>query len=844
MTVWNYQPTEIFLNYDPTLSWTELGNISDSFSNVSIKIDDKDNIYLVGDSDTKVLVAKFSIDENLEWSQLFGPEISYGPNYSNFDVSLDGSVYVVGSTDGSFNDQEVLSENDGFITKLSSEGVEEWTKFINEANQQQLSDVKISSDGYIYVSGQEMKKNIYFNQTFVIKFDSSGNQIWKKIIPNTLEDVIKNEVSIGLTLDNEGKIYLLSNANFSNTSKNSFQISTLDKDGNLLSNFSTLGSNPNSIGGILTNIDGDIYTFAQSLEKSSSIVPYTVSDATSTNGGFLYNLTDNWSKYNGGSSNGNVPNSFTFNDNGNIFIVGQTTTDLNTIELSSSYPEGFVIKYDQSGNKQWTELISVENQFTSIGGVATNSKGEIYFSSYSDGAIVGKLTDRDSGTVDENIAPGSVVGTLMTKDLNNGDFHSFTLLNDSEGIDNSFFSIDNNKLIINTSPDFESKSSYIIKVQTKDANVWRNLYYPLVEDKYFAQVLEIQVNDLSEAKPIDINISSTSFNENIDAASTVATLSTTDADSGDSHTYRLVSGTGDTDNDAFTIDESDLKISSSPNYETKSSYSVRIKTTDSGGLSYEEAITLSVNDLLDTAKIADIKANYTPHSKGFSSISGAAPVTVIAYEVGTETTLDSIKDYGGNLHAGDNLQNTSSSYKYQGLLDVNGDGVFEGIFTNKVSKRWVTVKVDSTTGQVDFDDNGAGGGTRVVGIYEDPLIAEGASNGGFLADGVTPAPANFGVSEEERYLEVNGETIDRLALNSQVRFQNDLDIDNLSAKHSGDYDGDGIHEVYWKTNDGTAYLRALMHDDGNIRYANYQNQVQMSSYLTGEGHSEIISEIL
>ena len=178
------------------------------------------------------------------------------------------------------------------------------------------------------------------------------------------------------------------------------------------------------------------------------------------------------------------------------------------------------------------------------------------------------------------------------------------------------------------------------------------------------------------------------------------------------------------------------------------------------------------------------------------------------------------------------------------MLDVNGDGVFETIFTNKSSKRWVTGKVDSVTGQIDFSDYGAGGGTRVVGIYEDPLIAEGESNGGYLSDGVTPAPANFGVSDADRYVVVNGETIDRLALNSQVRFQNDLDIDNLSAKHSGDYDSDGVSEVYWKTNDGTAYLRALMHDDGNIRYANYQSEEQMSSYLTGEGHSEIISDIL
>ena len=89
------------------------------------------------------------------------------------------------------------------------------------------------------------------------------------------------------------------------------------------------------------------------------------------------------------------------------------------------------------------------------------------------------------------------------------------------------------------------------------------------------------------------------------------------------------------------------------------------------------------------------------------------------------------------------------------------------------------------------------------------------SSNGFLSDGVTPALANFDVSNEDRFVLVDGEINDRLALNSQVRFQNYLDIDNLSAKHSGDYDGDGIHEVYWKTNNGTAFLRSLMHHDGN-----------------------------
>ena len=113
-----------------------------------------------------------------------------------------------------------------------------------------------------------------------------------------------------------------------------------------------------------------------------------------------------------------------------------------------------------------------------------------------------------------------------------------------------------------------------------------------------------------------------------------------------------------------------------------------------------------------------------------------------------------------------------------------------------------------------------------------------------MHDGITPAPAQFGATGSDRYLVVNGETIDRLALNSQVRFQNDLEIDNLIAKTSGDFDGDGFQEVYWKTNDGTAYLRALMHADGNIQYSNYQNEAQMSDYLASKGYEDVINEII
>ena len=190
---------------------------------------------------------------------------------------------------------------------------------------------------------------------------------------------------------------------------------------------------------------------------------------------------------------------------------------------------------------------------------------------------------------------------------------------------------------------------------------------------------------------------------------------------------------------------------------------------------------------------------YDPRDDAISKNGYVKVIQILENTVGEAYNLKNIRDYDGNLHGstGSVFDTIKTSYKYQGLLDVNADSINEAIYTNKESGRWVTASVNSVTEQIDYSDYGSSGTTRVVGIYIDPLVRSGDVEAG---------------SEHD----------------SQRRFQNDLEIDNLIAKTSGDYDGDGFQEVYWKTNDGTAYLRALMHADGNIQYANYQSEEQMS----------------
>ncbi|MEM9925859.1 MAG: Ig-like domain-containing protein [Cyanobacteria bacterium P01_D01_bin.50] len=104
----------------------------------------------------------------------------------------------------------------------------------------------------------------------------------------------------------------------------------------------------------------------------------------------------------------------------------------------------------------------------------------------------------------------------------------------------------------------------------------------------------VTINEVNDP-PTDISLDSTSIDENVDDASLIGNLSTTDPDTDDTFSYTLVEGFGD--NDAFTIASNALIINDSPDFETKSSYSIRIKTTDSADNEFEKTFTINVSDV-------------------------------------------------------------------------------------------------------------------------------------------------------------------------------------------------------------------------------------------------------
>ncbi|MBI5773279.1 MAG: cadherin domain-containing protein, partial [Verrucomicrobia bacterium] len=102
----------------------------------------------------------------------------------------------------------------------------------------------------------------------------------------------------------------------------------------------------------------------------------------------------------------------------------------------------------------------------------------------------------------------------------------------------------------------------------------------------------------ANAAPTDIGLSSTNVMENAASGTLVGTFTALDVDAGDTAAFSFVTGLASTDNGSFTISNgTNLVTADVFDYEIKTNYSIRVRATDSGGLSFEKQFTISVTDV-------------------------------------------------------------------------------------------------------------------------------------------------------------------------------------------------------------------------------------------------------
>jgi hypothetical protein len=209
---------------------------------------------------------------------------------------------------------------------------------------------------------------------------------------------------------------------------------------------------------------------------------------------------------------------------------------------------------------------------------ALNSTEIAAVSSVSPGLPTGSLS------LAENAAAGTSAGTLAGLDPDAGDALTYSLVSGTGDSDNASFTIDGTQVRSTAVFDFETKPSYSVRVRATDGGGF-----------FTEEALTIAITNVNDA-PTDIALSNASIAENNAANATIGTLSATDVDSGNTHTFAFAGGADDA---AFTITGATLSINSSADFETKSSYAIRIRATDSGAgnLTFEKNFTVTITDV-------------------------------------------------------------------------------------------------------------------------------------------------------------------------------------------------------------------------------------------------------
>jgi hypothetical protein len=195
--------------------------------------------------------------------------------------------------------------------------------------------------------------------------------------------------------------------------------------------------------------------------------------------------------------------------------------------------------------------------------------------------------------------------------------------------------------------------------------------------------------------PTDVTLGTNSVPENLPPGTAVGVFTAIDPDEGDTATYALISGTGDEDNTSFQINGATLETAAAFDYETRSTYSIRLSVTDLGGLSFEKVFVITVDDI-----------NEAPIFSGYTLTAARnTPVTVHVAKVLARTTdpegdsrfmanADAASAHGGTV------QLSGSTITYSPPADYSGGDSFQiGISDGAITTTGlVTVTVGDAAG--------------------------------------------------------------------------------------------------------------------------------------------------
>lgn len=338
-----------------------------------------------------------TIDPEIEWSTYYGGTGS--DDGTDLATDSDGNIYMTGytssisdiATSGVFQDT-INGQDDAYFVKFNTWGVRQWATYFGGSRGEEGESIDIDKNGFIYIAGNTQSKTdiattgahqqthgggTYYD-SYLAKFDSAGKRIWSTYYGGNL-----GEYTGKVKTDKYGYVYLAgttnSHVNISTPgsdqpNKNGvpFEAFLVKFDSSGKRIWGTYYGDVNADHFFNLAIDS-IYLYAAGAKFSDAVfVKYDSS------GKKIREVV-----IPGASTGSEEIDDIDVDTSGNIYVCGviRSNTTLATpgahqTVYGGGNADGFLAKYDSSGNKIWSTFYGGSELDFSFG-VAVSPKGHI-----------------------------------------------------------------------------------------------------------------------------------------------------------------------------------------------------------------------------------------------------------------------------------------------------------------------------------------------------------------------------------------------------------------------------------------------------------------------------------
>jgi hypothetical protein len=333
----------VLVKYDSngTNQWTRQRKTAECDVANSLAIDKSDNIYFTGFAFLEtytVFLAKFDGYGIETWTV----ERESNESRSDTEITTDtnGNIYVVGGTEQELSGNVKVGKRDAFVISYSNEGTWRWTSQFGTEEEDEVNRIASDGNANVYLAGNTegtLDGNINAGEqdVFVAKYDASGAKQWTRQFGTAERDL-----PTGISADSVGNIYVAGT----------------------------------TVGGMEGNAKiGGLDAFIAKFNSAGTRI---------------------WTRQFGTASDDGI-RGVAFDQNGNIYVTGRTWGAFERNANAGGY-DAFVIKLDESGNKQWIRQFGTEKE-ESAAGIAIDMSGNIYVAGTTTGEMVGTTDSRGEG---------------------------------------------------------------------------------------------------------------------------------------------------------------------------------------------------------------------------------------------------------------------------------------------------------------------------------------------------------------------------------------------------------------------------------------------------------------